>query len=64
MNQVGLPPEGIALIKVLDQLPDMIRTAVNIMVIKAVSIIVAKSGRRSMSPSLNDPAAGEKEGRS
>jgi len=42
LTAVGLPPEGIGVLLVLDRLLDMVRTAVNVAADAACSVIVAR----------------------
>ena len=58
LTQVGLPPEGIALIIGVDRLLDMMRTAVNVTGDAAVTTIVAKSEGKLDLDTFNDPQAG------
>lgn len=57
LDQVGLPPEGIALILGVDRLLDMTRTVVNITGDCMVTTIVAKSENELDMDVFNDPDA-------
>lgn len=57
LDQVGLPPEGIALILGVDRLLDMTRTVVNITGDSMVTTIVAKSEGELDMDIFNDPDA-------
>lgn len=58
LDQVGLPPEGIALILGVDRLLDMTRTVVNITGDSMVTTLVAKSEGELDMDIFNDPDAG------
>ncbi len=58
LSQVGLPPEGIAMILGVDRLLDMTRTAVNVTGDAMVTTIVARSEGELDLDVLNDPDAG------
>ncbi len=58
LSQVGLPPEGIAMILGVDRLLDMTRTAVNVTGDAMVTTIVARSEGELDLEVLNDPEAG------
>ena len=57
LDQVGLPPEGIALILGVDRLLDMTRTVVNITGDSMVTTLVAKSENELDMDIYNDPDA-------
>lgn len=59
LQQVGLPPEGIALIIGVDRLLDMLRTAVNVTGDALVSVIVGRSEQALNEPLYADLKAGE-----
>ena len=59
LQQVGLPPEGIALIIGVDRLLDMLRTAVNVTGDALVSVIVGRSEQALNEPLYSDLKAGE-----
>ena len=58
LTQVGLPPEGIALIIGVDRLLDMMRTALNVTGDCAVASVIARSEEALDEQVFNDPAAG------
>lgn len=58
LSQVGLPPEGIAMILGVDRLLDMTRTAVNVTGDATVTTIIARSEGELDLDVLNDPEAG------
>ena len=58
LTQVGLPPEGIALIIGVDRLLDMMRTAVNVTGDAVVTTIVAKGEGKLDLDTFNNPDAG------
>ena len=59
LQQVGLPPEGIALIIGVDRLLDMARTAVNVTGDALVAILVANGEQALNKTRYADPDAGE-----
>ncbi len=57
LSAVGLPPEGIGALLVLDRLLDMARTAVNVFADSACTVIVARlEGERNVLVSVTAPA--------
>jgi proton glutamate symport protein len=53
LTAVGLPPEGVGVLLVLDRLLDMIRTALNVFADAACSVIVARlEGEKDVLPSV------------
>jgi len=58
LNQVGLPPEGIALILGVDRILDMTRTAVNVCGDGVVTTIIARAENEFDESIFNDPDAG------